>query len=203
MRRMIQGKPGRLLMSLLAGAALVLCCAPVLANVAAPFSYEVHVDGNTARICMEFGAQLCRPDQKSPLVRKDLASGQMMVIPQHCDEHHCFVDECVPPGTYQWGLADPGQCVGTSSVAYEGEGKVAQALAAACAPKVGPERPRPFAGTLPWNASNVACRGGYCSACNVGDRDGVGMVLGVNGAALAAALLLFARRDRRARVRGG
>jgi hypothetical protein len=203
MRRMRQGTLDRLLLSLLAGAALMLWHAPARANVAAPFMYEIHVDGNTARICVGFGAQLCSPDQKSPLVRKDLATSQRMVIPQHCDEQHCFVDECVPPGSYQWGLADPGKCVGTSSVSYEGEGKVSQPLAAACAPKVGPERPTPFAGTLPWTASNVACKGGYCSACTVGDSDGVGMVLGANVAAFAASLLLFARRRRRARAHGG
>jgi hypothetical protein len=196
-------KPQRWFHGSLCVAAMMLGSGSARANVAAPLSYEVHVDGSTARVCLTYYGQLCPPDPKSPLVRKDLGTGRMVVVPPHCDEQHCFVDECVPPGTYQWGLADPGKCVGTSSLTYQGEGSVSQPAAPGCAPRLGPERPTRFTGTLPWNASNVACRGGYCSACNVGGPTGAEVVLAANGVALTLALWLLARRRRRARADEG
>lgn len=177
-----------------AGAALLLTLHSAHANVAAPLRYEITVDGNTARICWTFGGGLCDANQKSPLVRKDVATGATVVVPLHCDERQCFVDECVPAGSYQWGLAEPGKCVGTSRVDYWGEARVTEPLAAACAPELGPERPTPFMGGLPWTADNVACRGGYCGACVVGSSDGADRGLAALIALLAGGLALGARR---------
>lgn len=204
MRRMCTKMLGRASLSLLAGAAMALAVGRARANVAAPRNYEVRVSrGSAVQICFGFGGWLCSPGMKSPLVRKNMATGQMVVIPEHCDEKKCFIDECVPPGTYQWGLAEPEACVGTSSVSYEGHGTVSEPLADTCVPRVGPERPTPYTGKLPWTANNIACRGGYCSACAVGRETGAEIMLGANGAAIAVALGLFLRRRHRARARRG
>jgi hypothetical protein len=183
---------GPRILALSTGAALSLGLGAAHADVPAPFTYKLHVADNTVQVCWDYRYALCPPDHRSPLVRKNVATGQIMVIPQHCDEEHCFVDECVAPGTYQWGLEDPGKC-NSIAVDYQAEAQVTHPLAAECAPKLGPERPAPFAGTLPWNASNVACHYPSCHPCTVGSAEAGGTALG-GAAALVTALALVARR---------
>jgi hypothetical protein len=185
-------------LALSAGAALSLGSSAAHADVPAPLDYKLTVADNTVRVCWDYHYNLCPPEHGSPLVRKNLATGQIMVVPQHCDEEHCFVDECVPPGTYQWGLEQPGNCNGIA-MEYQGQAQVSRPLPADCAPKLGPERATPFAGTLPWNASNVACNYS-CHPCTVGGFQGQGSALG-GAASLAAALALLARRRPRVRTR--
>jgi len=169
-------------------------------NVAAPRSYQAEVNGSTVTICLEFGGPLCGTE--GGLLRQRADGSEVVLLPERCDaKKACYVDECVPAGSYRYGLARPFECGGTSSAEYFTEVTVA-GTAAACAPALGPERPAPYPAGVPWGSSNVACRGGYgCGHCAVPAAASPDGGLWAGGAALATAAALALRR--RARRRPG
>lgn len=108
-----------------------------------------------------------------------------------CDADGCFVDECVPAGTYQYGLAKPYACNSAScETSYFQEVKVTGA-AADCARLTPP--PENVA-TVPWSSEPLVCSygGSDGGGCSTGSS-----VLGFDLAALAAGLGLWRLRARR------
>lgn len=109
------------------------------ANAAAPHTYIVHEEERPIRICpWNFADSGCHTDET--LLRENVETGRTVVIPSdecrkgdRCGEIHtwtsqkeygvpdnprercCYVDRCVPPGTYRYGYADPYQCHSASA----------------------------------------------------------------------------------------
>src|SRR5262245_15757631 len=78
-----------------------------LANCAQPTTYDATTAGNTVTVCLaNFGARQC-PDQG--LLRQNPTSGEVVTLAD-CNSSACFVDECVPVGTYRYGLRTPYAC---------------------------------------------------------------------------------------------
>ena len=181
-------------LTLLTLAAALLVDRSARANCAMPVGYGTEVQSQTVVICSEsFGMRKC-PDADGLLRRA--ADGSVVRI-DACDIQGCFVDECVPPGTYQYGFARPYECASSScATEYYEEVTVAPA-AGPCARSSDVAAPTPAA-KVPWGKSAVICSygGGIpCGRCAVGV--GVpGAILAINALVCLGGLLLLRRRRR-------
>lgn len=112
-------------------------------------------------------------------LRQDEATGEVVIIAATCPG--CFNDECVPPGTYRYGLASPFNCSGgvcAGVIPYFAEVTVT-AAPSSCTRD--PTSPVPMATimTPPWGTgtsvvASMACPGCGCGCGTVGsDRDKV------------------------------
>jgi hypothetical protein len=191
---------------------LALILAPRLAHAdcAAGPSYLLTAMGNTVAVC-ERGVTVARCTPSTPFLRQDEATGQVVSIAATCSGG-CFNDECVPPGTYRYGLASPFSCseVGCGqTIPYFVEVTVAAPLSGCTRD---PASPVPTTTTItpPWGTgtSIVAsttcpdgCAGGVGGgSCRVvgSDRD---EVLAVDFLVAAIGLTVVTARRRRARNR--
>jgi hypothetical protein len=165
--------------------AAVLTPGLALGDAAAPTTYAVTQDAGNVTVCLENSRGRVCPDDG--LLRRDTQSGVMVSLTA-CNPDHCFVDECVPAGTYQYGLATPYVCEPASMTTdFYVEVPVAGADPG-CVPAV-----LPLATSVPWSTSRYVCeyhpdRGGCGTS---------GAVLGLNALVLAAGALLWRRRARR------
>lgn len=165
----------------------VLLAARALANSPAPADYWIHQADGNVQICPSM--RVCPDDG---LLRRNVASGEIALITT-CSllEGACFIDECVPAGTYQYGLATPYTCVTSGAYWYR------TASVEGASPACTRTAPAPVpAETVPWSDGELLCAstygGGWGSpSCGCGSG---GAVLGVQGLAVAAGLALAARR---------
>lgn len=160
------------------------------ANCALYGGYGVTVTGTSAAICGSGEPEWVEcPGQG--LIRRD-ASGRAVLITT-CDAKGCFLDECVPPGTYQYGRLDPFPCGAGCATEWYGTAS-ATADVSSCTRTIA--APVAFTGTVPWGSSSIRCT--YHSNADSGGcaSSGAGAVLGVNALALALGLLLLRRRAR-------
>jgi hypothetical protein len=163
--------------------AVLLASTAARADAPAPATYwiQTHDDGS-ATIFLS-GDRRCAD---GPLLRKDVDTGEIVALTSCLDEQR-FVDQCVPAGHYQYGLATPYACF-VSGSAYFGEATVP-------APPEGCTRTveAPAAATaVPWGDDPVICKSSYTGpgqGCSTG-----GAVMGLNLAVLAAGLALWRRR---------
>jgi hypothetical protein len=95
----------------------------------------------TVRVCENLPIRGC-PDQG--VLREDASTGEVVKLGNCVDG--CWVDECVPAGTYRYGLLDPYDCVGYAQYYTE----VTVAGAAEGCTRTLPE-PEPASG-VPWRA---------------------------------------------------
>jgi hypothetical protein len=162
-----------------------------LANCAEPTTYQATAAGNTVTVCLRnFGARQC-PDQG--LLRQNPANGELVSLAD-CDSNACFVDECVPQGTYRYGLKDPYACNSAScGTYYFAEATVSTALGS-CTRTSGFTGPTAFTGGAPWGNNPQIC--GYGPSCGCAST-GAGAVFALNAVALGAGLLLRARERKR------
>jgi uncharacterized protein (TIGR03382 family) len=177
--------------------ALFPCClaaAPGVAfgNSAAPLTYDVEVSGATVTVCADPYAMTPpgRPCPDEGLLRRHVATGEVVVITT-CADDGCFVDECVPPGEYQYGLAEPFACSEHSSGTFYYVTASTTEPVGSCARTQGP--PAAFNGALPWSGGDTICGdrgpdGGGCSS--------TGGTLAFDAALLVAGAILWARRRR-------
>ena len=97
--------------------ALLVLAAPspeALANCAVSSGYKVTAEGSTVTICPKNFSDRSCPDD-SGLLREDVATRSAVLIPDRCqdqgdEEASCYIDTCVPPGTYRYGYAEPYEC---------------------------------------------------------------------------------------------
>lgn len=172
------------------------------ADCALSVGYQVHEEpAGYVRICLQnFDGRKC-PDQgllrRAVDARCTAAEGgsleRCVDIEKltRCDLDGCFMDECVPAGTYQYGLAAPYACNSAAcETSYFQEVKVTGA-AADCARLTPP--PEGVA-AVPWSSEPLVCSYGSSSGggCSTGSS-----VLGFDLAALAAGLGLWRLRARR------
>lgn len=168
-----------------AGAALAV---EARANCAAPVGYDIEeTTPGLVRVCLQTFEERRCPDEG--LLRRAVDGGAIVELTR-CDEDGCFLDECVPAGTYEYGLAVPYACHSSScSTAYYGRVTVA-GPPGACVPT----GDAPSGATdVPWESGRpLVCGygGGHASGCNTG----AAAVLGTNLAVLLAGLALRRRR---------
>lgn len=140
-----------------------------------PATYYAKAEGNSVTICNKMlNTRTC--PQPEGMLRQNVATGRVVRLGQHCTERRvkapnvitegstgaCYLDECVPPGTYRYGLARPLKCMGSASYYYY-EVKVTRALPEACT-RGGPA-PTAVKRT-PWSDSPYVCTRG-CFGCGV------------------------------------
>jgi hypothetical protein len=160
------------------------------ANCAAPVGYEVtEAPVGKVEICLnQYVGRNC-PD--TGLLRRNVNGGQVVEITT-CDGE-CFLDECVPAGTYQYGLAVPYACQSAACSTDYFEEAVITGAAAGCVPTVSAPEP---ASAVPWTTDQpkVCVYGGPdhdSSGCGVAPA---GSVLGANLVLLLAGAVLWHRR---------
>jgi len=158
------------------------------ANSPPPATYWIH-EGQPGKvwICPSMGPAC--PERV--LLRRDVGSGEIVSVTACVAvEPQCYLDECVPAGTYQYGFAVPYRCEETGSYFYEQI--EAQGAPPGCT-RTGPA-PAPAA-SVPWSSRQVICRSTY------GHSDGgcstLGGVVGLNLLAVGLGLGLLRRGRRR------
>lgn len=166
-----------------------------------PATYYAQAEGSSVTICNKMLNKRTCPQPRG-MLRQNVATGRVVRLGQHCTDRRvkapnvitegstgaCYLDECVRPGTYRYGLARPLKCMGSASYYYH-EVTVTQALPAACT-RGGPA-PTAVKRT-PWSDSPYVCTRG-CFGCGVAAPAGpllspLLLVLGLVG------LLLVLRR---------
>ncbi len=168
------------------------------ANSPAPQTYVVNAENNTVTICpMSFDTRYC-PDG-GVMLRLDVDTREAVELAGFCDSGECFVDECVPAGTYRYGFAEPFECVEEANTDYFSEVTVEDDLGDCT---LNPENSgvTPFSGEMAWSDWQTRCWGHYESSEEDDGCRGVGMlsarVLGLNLLVASLALLILWRRRR-------
>ena len=127
-----------------------------------------------------------------------------MVLVSTLDDRSCFIDQCVPPGEYQYGFQTPYTCLSHScgqTLFYE--------IATTTATIEGCQRtvaaPAAYTGAVPWGSSKVVCGGGVgegvaggCGSAGFHRSTTAPPVLMLNAVFLLVGLLLWRRRAPRA-----
>jgi hypothetical protein len=161
------------------------------ADAPPPEGYYVHQDGTTVTVFLETYPRTC-PDQG--LLRKSVDTGEVVKITTCLDDRR-FVDECVPAGHYQYGLAVALECHSASGTAYFGEATVTGGAGPECTRTVAvPEAAD--ASAVPWGSDPMVCASHYHGP-GYGCATGGAAVLGGNLAILLTGLALWRRRARR------
>lgn len=77
----------------------------------AMFGYRSEVDSETNSVTICADDHTCSMD--GMMLRQNVDTGEVVELPAVCGEDfydHCYVDECLPAGTYRYGLATPLPC---------------------------------------------------------------------------------------------
>ena len=84
------------------------------ADCAIPRGYQPIVDGNTVTICATNPDSQGTCPRPGGMLRVDTATGAAVQLADTCADGGvqggCYVDECVPPGTYAYGYSTPFAC---------------------------------------------------------------------------------------------
>ncbi len=150
-------------------AALLVAAPQARSDAAAPEAYYGAVTGNRVIICNSYNVPICAPS--TPMLRQDTASGELVQLATFCltdsDAGYtgCYEDECVPAGTYLYGLETPyaDTCAAGADAlppAYWESVSVTAALSGSCARSSGDNGPVAHDGGSPWPAD-----GGQWEAC--------------------------------------
>jgi len=191
---------------LLAAAAAVMLTSSRAAAVPAPREYRVAVAGNTVTVCPHSTARAC-PDPAG-MLRQDERTGAVVELPQACMPDpewgggDCYVDECVPPGSYRYGYAKPFACDHRLAwTSYWDKAEVTRPLPAGCKPTNAKSSPTPTSAAPPWpEGEDSVCTHSMCLGCFQRDDPTAG--LGNLSLMAAAGLAWSLRRARRKPRRG-
>jgi hypothetical protein len=84
---------------------------PARANCARSTGYEVRVAENTVTVCPINSQKRSCPDAQG-LLRQSTMTGDAIKVSDNCSTGtvNCYVDECVPKGSYRYGFAKPYDC---------------------------------------------------------------------------------------------
>jgi hypothetical protein len=181
----------------LAASALLACTlvtSDARANSRMPHTLDAKVTGNSVKICEH---RICGGGtSRHEILRRNVATGEVLIIPLHCEDSGCILDECVPPGEYRYGesVAWYGQCYPIDAAT------VTSPLPEGCVPKLGPERPEKSNTIGPWgdDPEPNSCGGYGCFRCAVpGRSEPLADVSGAGAAAFLLGILLLGRRRKR------
>jgi hypothetical protein len=186
----------------MAGAlALLFAPRPAHADCVGGPHYTLTAYGNLVIACAWGFSGLCTPS--TPVLRQDEATGEVVSMAATCDG--CIRDECVPPGTYRYGLASPVRCLGEGcalEIPYFGEVTVTAALTSCSRDSSSPTTPTATTVTPPWGTgtnivASTSCPGGGCATGGCGmagrDRDGI-LTIDFLVAAIGLTVVLARRR---------
>ncbi len=135
-----------------------------------PVSYGLtsEVSGNTVLICPLYfpTCQGC-----GPLVRENVATGEIVELSKRCAtiQIRCFVDECVPAGTYRYGLSKDDRCNRGVPACMSTRAVVGETLLS-CERLAHTSDPQPFSGEVVWTDQAVCRRGCECRAVSLGEH---------------------------------
>ena len=174
-----------------------LAPSPARADCALGADYTVTVDANTVTVCPTSTLRKCGASSID-LLRQRVADGTVAVIAGSCSSN-CYVDTCVPAGTYLYGYGTPYDCSesGCGDVAYFREATVTSVLPATCSPTGG----TPTSTAPPWGTGASpdqfkTCDHGCGCATESSDRRTVRLL---DGFAVVVGLSLVVWRGRRHR----
>jgi hypothetical protein len=148
----------RRLLSLVSLVFVAVAARPVLAVCMGAQEYRVSPLGSTL-IIVPTNFQRRRCPDPGGLLRQNVDTGQVVKI-DACIGTDGFIDECVPPGKYRYGLAMPYRCCeACCNTDYFTELTIAIAPPANCDATRMPDKPRPtaYTGTVPWAANKEIC----------------------------------------------
>jgi len=144
---------------------LLLTMIPAVAAAEPSAGYQAEADNNTVTICPHLRNDRACP-QPEGMLRQNVETGEVVRLAQNCtnrrspgDAHvgACYIDECVPKGTYRYGYARPLECVGSSTF-YYAQVTVTGEPAKDCQHSGGAG---PVAATrVPWGEAAYVCVGG-------------------------------------------
>lgn len=149
--------------------------------------YHAAAEGVIVTICPQLRNDRACP-QPEGMLRQNVATGEVVRLAQNCTnrrtmrpgvtaEAHtgaCYIDECVPLGTYRYGYASPLTCVGSTTF-YYAEVTVTDQPAKNCR-RSGGSQPTAVK-HVPWGSSPYICVGGCGCELNRGVRTSWGLVL--------------------------
>jgi hypothetical protein len=132
---------------------LSACCAwlvfsfvlarPAQADPAAQ-RYVATVTDDSVKICLSYSG--CG----SPMLREDSNGGLVELTGSlNGKNSNCYVDDCVPPGTYRYGCEAPLSCACSSPLYFE-SATVTESVDAACTRRAGNGPPAPLSRAAPW-----------------------------------------------------
>jgi len=175
-----------------------------------PPSYQTDVRGSTVTICPVGVPVDAECTYESAMLRQDAATGDVVELPRHCVQG-CYVDACVPEGSYNYGFAVPYTCSSCpGGTAYYGAVDVGPSDLDAgvdCSDGADGGLPAPYAGVVPWgSAADSSANQDVCfsdgARCAPGCRVGATPTPTAPGASLLALLVGGALMRRRRRRRG-
>ena len=174
-----------------AAVALAAIGSPVWADMPAPQEYLISepAPGMVVVRVLNYAGRTC-PDQG--LLRRNVASGEIVEITT-CQDAQDFLDQCVPAGDYQYGLAVPFACEGSGGTYYYGAVTVSQGASLDCTRTID----APVAAlSVPWSEAVTVCAPSYSNDRSHGCGTG-GTVLGTNLLVLLAGAAIWRWRPRR------
>jgi len=185
-------------------AALLLSAASgARADCALGATYDVSNSApNSVTVCLISTGLDCSTTAQV-MLRQDTSTGAIVQIANFCSsataaQPSCFIDECVPEGSYRYGLADPFTCADKgcgNSVPYFIDAQVTTALTSSCARSAGDPGPTATTAAAPWGASateSLTCPG--ASGCSTSGLNTNIALLDL--CAIAIALVWFRLRKR-------
>jgi hypothetical protein len=104
------------------------------ADCALGASYKITVDANTVTVCPTSTIRRCG-GTSIDLLRQSVEDGTVVIIGGACS-NSCYVDTCVPPGTYHYGYATSYDCseAGCGDISLFEDATVTGALPSNCSP---------------------------------------------------------------------
>ena len=134
-----------------------------------PYGYKTEVKDNQITVCTTRAMTNDCPKRKD-LLRQNVQTGEVVLLPRFCIEpsdaangKQCYLDECVPKGTYRYGFAEPLACtsVGTNFfVVVTVETELNN-----CKRQFGNSGPTTTSQKVPWKEDIVVCRGSSGCGC--------------------------------------
>jgi hypothetical protein len=156
----------RLLLSILVMLSGVSAAKTVAALCLEAQEYRVSIGGSTVSI-LPRNFQKRRCGDPDGLLRQNVATGAVAKLPGQVTgttEGYCggdgYLDQCVPPGKYRYGLAKPYDCCPTCcTTQYYIDVEITTPLAPDCEANrfAGNRAPVPFTGQVPWSGSQEIC----------------------------------------------
>ena len=169
------------------------------ADSAPPIGYSLSRDGQAVTICADSSAAAYTCGGGGHVLRVAADGSTAYVLADSCVDttwRTCWLDPCVPPGDWRYGLVDPLPCSSTGTMAWE-QIHVDSLIGWNCA--AAPEGGTPWDGVLPWDDQWV-CKSSYHGpfSCDAGRASVPTLVVAID-LLLAAAGVLVLRFRRRSR----
>ena len=180
----------------------VLIASPSLAwgNAAEPTSYRLEATGEGVRVCpRNFDQRGC--GDADGMLRENVKTGEVVKLTDDCSEREgdaaCYVDACVPAGTYRYGFAKPYTCnTSSASTDYWDDVTVTEGCSGEATQHA------VFTEALPWKGKDQRIcsyrgdKGGGDNGCGHCTIDAPSSRVAPAVGAFAAGLLLLRRRRR-------